>query len=105
MEASYWLPLPRIQTAYRFDNLASGTYRLVENAPGYVTQGVQIQNTLSNAVAVNGNTQILVTLTEPDDAAWQDPDPIMMATSFDVWKRRFGPSCVRTHLRTRFLER
>ncbi len=62
---------------YRFDNLASGTYRLAEIAPGFVTQGVQIQNTLSSAVAVNGNTQIQVTLTAPDDPAWQDPaDPI-----------------------------
>ena len=61
---------------YQFENLASATYRLVEIAPGFVTQGVQIQNTLSSAVAVNGNTQIQVTLTAPDDPAWQDPDPI-----------------------------
>ena len=61
---------------YRFDNLATGTYRLREIAAGFVTQGVQIQSTLSSAIAVNANTELLVSLTEPTDPAWQDSDPV-----------------------------
>jgi hypothetical protein len=61
---------------YRFDNLASGTYRLREVAPGFVTQGVQIQNKLSAAVATGvGNTEIQVTLTDPLSSAWVDANP------------------------------
>ena len=41
-----------------------------------MTQGVQIQNTLSSAMGVNGNTEIQVTLTAPSDPAWQDADPM-----------------------------
>ncbi len=62
---------------YRFDGLSTDTYRLVEATvpAGYMSNGVQIDDILSDGSIVNANT-IQVNFTAVDDPIWVAPDPL-----------------------------
>jgi hypothetical protein len=77
---------------YRFDDLAPGTYRLVEVAPsGFGNQGVEFYSPLSPASAINAST-IEVTLLAPAamNATLTFDDQLILANMEDINFDLFG---------------